>query len=350
MRRCLLLFCLLVLRLLIAAAADWRSSGGDAQLTRWQRDETELTRMTVGRMRLLWRQELPGSASAPLLLGPIVTHRGIKELVIVSDGGSVQAIDADLGKVFWVKPIGGDTGGGCSPRTPAPAIAKGRALSPEEEAAPPTQSIFALAGDGYLHTLRPSDGEDVRAALPFLRAGVQASDLVASDDSIYAAWRACGSDERGVTAIAMRGVTPQARLIIPADRALGRTPVVSIGRDGKIHTGLPGDIARLEYPNGTWSSFEPMEGGKLAAFRGADHRRVWEVDAGNAVSAPVAANGIVFVTGGGALKAIDAESGKILFSAAEKADGAVAGLAVANGHVCFTAGRSVLCYGLPIEI
>lgn len=335
----------------MADGADWRNSGGDAQLTRWQHEESELTPTTVRSLKLRWKYDLAGPASAPLLLGPIVTHRGIKELVIVSDGRSVQAIDADLGKVFWSRHIGEGWGtAACPEHTPAPAIARGRALSPDEEAAPPTQAIFAVSTDGLLHTLRPSDGQDVRGALPFLPAGVRSSDLVASEDSIFAAWRACDNDVSGVMAVAMRGATPQAKPIQPVDPGIAKSPVISIGRDGKVRTAVPGNFARWEQPAGTHWILQPLPNGKLAAFRGPDRSRAWEAQLPRPVSAPVVAADMVFVTAGGKLRVLDAESGSILFTAAETVEGEVAGLAVANGHVCFTVGRRVFCYGLPMEI
>ena len=103
----------------LAAGADWLLLRGDAQNSGWQRDEKILNTRTVGRLHLLWQHKLsntPDSLTDPLILGPIITYRGIKELVFVQNtAGSVYAIDADLGRIFWNRSLGpGELP--CSPR------------------------------------------------------------------------------------------------------------------------------------------------------------------------------------------------------------------------------------------
>src|SRR4051794_1650593 len=92
----------------LAQAAEWLSYGGDSQRSGWQRHEKHLTPQSVKGMKLLWKRQLDNqsrelnSLTAPTLLGPIITHRGIKELVFVAGASDVvYAVDADLGKVFW---------------------------------------------------------------------------------------------------------------------------------------------------------------------------------------------------------------------------------------------------------
>src|SRR4051794_32091897 len=91
----------------LAHAAEWLSYGGDPQRSGWQRHEKFLTPQSVKGMKLLWKRQLDNqsrelnSLTAPTLLGPIITHRGIKELVFVAGSSDVvYAVDADLGKVF----------------------------------------------------------------------------------------------------------------------------------------------------------------------------------------------------------------------------------------------------------
>ena len=84
-----------------ASAADWLNEGGDAQHSGWQRNEKQLTAANVHDLKLLWMRSLDSALTAPTMLGPIITHRGIKELVfIASASNTVYAVDADLGRVF----------------------------------------------------------------------------------------------------------------------------------------------------------------------------------------------------------------------------------------------------------
>src|SRR5690242_16497729 len=93
-----------------AGAADWLSHRGDAQLSGWQRREQGLNKTNVKDIRLLWKRQLDNqskglnSLTTPVMLGPIITHRGIKDLVFVAGASdTLYAVDADLGRVFWKK-------------------------------------------------------------------------------------------------------------------------------------------------------------------------------------------------------------------------------------------------------
>src|SRR5712691_2170148 len=84
------LIALLALTYALAHAAEWLSYGGDPQRSGWQRREKDLNTVSVRRLKLLWKRQLDNqskdlnSLTAPTLLGPIFTHRGVKELVIIA--------------------------------------------------------------------------------------------------------------------------------------------------------------------------------------------------------------------------------------------------------------------------
>jgi outer membrane protein assembly factor BamB len=76
-------------------------------------------------------------------------------------------------------------------------------------------------------------------------------------------------------------------------------------------------------------------------------------------SAPVIANGVVYVLSAGSsganaiLYAFEAVSGKELYSSGQQVNSFArsSGLAVANGHVCFgTSDNTLYCFGLPIDL
>ena len=90
-----------------ARAADWTTFGGDPQRTGWAKDETDLTKDSIKKLKLEWSlkldsppKELTG-LTAPLARATMATPRGVKDLVVVAGPrDQVFVIDADTGKVF----------------------------------------------------------------------------------------------------------------------------------------------------------------------------------------------------------------------------------------------------------
>ena len=81
----------------VLSAADWLSAHARSQPA-----EKELSADSVGGLKLLWSLPLGQRLTAPVVLGPIFTHRGIKELVFLAGtGDDLFAIDADLGRIVW---------------------------------------------------------------------------------------------------------------------------------------------------------------------------------------------------------------------------------------------------------
>lgn len=381
-----------------AQGADWVSEGGDAQRSGWQRHEKDLTTANVSGLKLLWKRQLNDhSLTSPVMLGPIITHRGIKELVFV--GGAANhfyAVDADLGKFFWTRHIETAAAekqdvrcGAFLPATPviAPeAITTGQAPPEDDEGHTPMRPIYFVTSDGELHKISPSTGEDLSAAKKFLGPNPRASSLNLWNDVIYTS-NLCGDKQEGIWSISSKS-----RDMRPAS-FVARGMGVSIGQDGAVYsTGgvcfrwkgrevvagvegravvfaegpqqvasarvgtAAGGLATWEDPGGTRWIFAAT-GGHVRAFKiggteKPEFTSAWEAQGGSALAV---ANGIVFTASSGdhaALRALDAATGKELYASG---DGVIAdrarGLAIANGHVCFTAGGNTLyCFGLPLEI
>lgn len=100
--------------LLVGAGPDWLNDGGDPQRSGWQQFEKHINAGNVKDLKLLWKRQLDNksvglnSLTAPTIIGPIFTHRGIKELVFVAGASdNLYAVDADLGRVFWKRHIEG---------------------------------------------------------------------------------------------------------------------------------------------------------------------------------------------------------------------------------------------------
>ena len=180
----------------IARAADWLSPRADGQRTGWQPKERQVNPKTVKGLRLLWKQRLDeGAVSSPLLLGPVITHRGIKELVFVaSASGHVIAVDADLGTVFWrrqlpVQALGAEGKASCPSAPPMPPVilsstvaalpdeaanpsaAEALAINDDDDFSDGNQPLLVLTPDGRLHGLRVTNGDDALAARAFTDPG-----------------------------------------------------------------------------------------------------------------------------------------------------------------------------------
>ncbi len=190
----------------LAFGADWATWRFDPQRTGWQRDERVLNARTVTKLALLWKRKLsdrPDGLADPLILGPIITHRGIKELVLAKTSSDVvYAIDADLNRVFWSrklteKPlISNSTCIGDSRVTPsmAPSVVRPKtSLGYEDDFSDGNKPLYVLSADGVLHAFRLRTGEDFAPPEKFLPAGARPTSMdVVSSDLYIATAAVCG--------------------------------------------------------------------------------------------------------------------------------------------------------------
>ena len=295
----------------IAIAGDWLSERGDPKRSGWQRTGHQIAVENVKDLRLLWMRRLDSSAlSSPVILGPTITFRGVRELVFVTGGGDdLYAVDADFGTVFWKRhfDVAGKSALSGAPVTPAIEPDEDYDLTDESEEeegdSAPMRPLYVLTSDGMLHTVRASDGADTAAATRLVAANGRESGLNVWGGKIQAV--TSGSERR-------------------ADRATWM------------------DARRVRW-------FFDSDGRSVRGIRGGS--RVWTADLGSFLRPPVVTNGVVFALSSGptVLRALDALTGKVLFASHEEIGGTDSYVALANGHVCFTAQNSLLCYGIPIE-
>ncbi len=157
--------------------ADWPTDGGGPQRTNWQKDEHILTKDNVSGLQILWKLKLDNqpremhSLFPPLIAGSVPTASGPKQIAVetgISD--NIYAIDVDAGKLIWKRHF------------EYPPVKEGRGFDPGDPLCPggltatpilgpPDASgnriIYALAGDGQLHSLNLSDGEEVSPPVKF---------------------------------------------------------------------------------------------------------------------------------------------------------------------------------------
>lgn len=156
-------------------AADWPTDGGNPQRTNWQKDETILNKENAGRLQLLWKLKLDNapremhSLFPPLIIGRVNTSSGPKQIALeagVSD--NLYAIDADKGEILWHRhfeyPPPARAGRPTDPLCPGGQTATPVIGPPDSSGA---RIIYALAGNGALHSLNLADGEEVAPPIPF---------------------------------------------------------------------------------------------------------------------------------------------------------------------------------------
>ena len=271
-----------------AIAGDWLTVGGDPSHSGWQRHGHRVTLQTAREMKLLWKQRVaPGPLTSPLILGPTITHRGVRELIFVAAVDTLYAIDADFGKIFWTRHLPGPPAR-CRMAMPwiepdadedySEPIADDDDNDDEPDQMRP---LHVIASDGREYTVRASDGGDVKPPV----AGKAGED--------------CGPHE------------------------VARRPATWVDGAGVRRTYTPTATA-LVGPN--WTREFPQPG------------------------PPAVSHGIVYVFAGKRLHLLDTSTGKPLWVSNEEIPDADPELAVANGHVVLN-GRdgTVYCFGIPIE-
>ena len=168
MRKFLVLTTLCVASSLLPAA-DWLTDGGNPQRTGWQPDEKILNKDNVKGMQILWKLKLDNlpqemhSLFSPLIVDKVQTSKGPKQIAVVAGiSDNIYALDVETGQIIWKKHF--------DYPTPARRGREGDPLCPPGQTATPVigppnasgaRTIFALAGDGQVHSLNVSDGEDV---------------------------------------------------------------------------------------------------------------------------------------------------------------------------------------------
>ena len=157
--------------------ADWLTDGGNPQRTNWQQNETILNKDNVKDLKILWTLKLDNqpremhSLFPSLIAGSVKTANGPKQIAVeagISD--NLFGIDIEAGKVIWTKHFV------YPPVTQGRGLQLGDPLCPGGQTAtpiiaPPDASgktiLYALAGDGELHSINVADGEETALPVKF---------------------------------------------------------------------------------------------------------------------------------------------------------------------------------------
>ena len=282
---------------------DWMTTAYDAQRSNWVRNDNKISvaRMSKPGFELAWKVPMQNAArqmnniTSPALLDFYISYRGFRTLAFF--GGSSDrliAIDSDIARLEWDKTLG--QGGGAAGTIPCPGgmtsavtrptatayplfgmgsgpgrgtPAKSAVGEPHagavtirppapRPAAPPKpapagapnpfaariQWVMALTGDGKLHAMYVSNGEEPNAAIPFLPANAHAVGLIVYDNTAYAATvNGCGGVENGVWAL---DLTTKKVTQWKAPKNVVGTAGPAAGPDGTLYVASGGELIALE--------------------------------------------------------------------------------------------------------
>jgi hypothetical protein len=145
---------------------EWLTWGGDSERTGWSRNETTLSKQTVGRLGLKWKAQVDKEVSieiesgnsmltAPLLAQGIRTPQGSKAvLYTLSASNTLAALDAATGESIWRRTFDNTTEPRTAPNwictntsTATPVVDKTRGI------------LYMLAADGRLHGVDLGTGQ-----------------------------------------------------------------------------------------------------------------------------------------------------------------------------------------------
>jgi hypothetical protein len=256
-------------------AIDWPFAANDAQRTGWEKSDSSITKDNVKDFQLILKMSLDpkikGShgIAPPVVLGRIISYRGFKELAFVQSASDhLWSIDADTNRVFWEKhfekPLHTPKNTGphaamCSgavtampslmppptfsggQRAPAPANAAKSLLTAGGFGGP--RPAFAISGDGKLHLMNTSTGEDVATAMQFIPSGAKATTLTVANGVAYTTTIAgCGGTPAGVWAIDLNGEQPK---VSSFPIKTGDLRGIVLGADGTVFAQTPDSLIAL---------------------------------------------------------------------------------------------------------
>jgi len=126
-------------------------------------------------LKILWKLKLDNvprqmhSLLPPLIIGRVNTGSGPKQIALVTGvSDNLYAIDVDQGEILWKRhfeyPPPARNGGATDPLCPGGHTATPVILPADTSG---MRTIYALAGNGELHAMNLSTGEDIKPPVPF---------------------------------------------------------------------------------------------------------------------------------------------------------------------------------------
>jgi outer membrane protein assembly factor BamB len=226
------------------AAEEWPTGSFDQQRDAWQRSETKFTVDNAKDIKLLWKLKTDNktmgmqSFREPLIVAGVQTAAGVKTLAIV--GGSsdnVYAVDAQTGSLIWQKHLKWS-----SDKPQEPGEGEGficnNALTATPVVTPAGAAqrfVYALASDGYLHTLDVVTGDQKDPPIKMIPAVYgKAYGLNLVNNVVYtASGQGCHGVPNALYAVDL--TTKKAFLSSPPQGGIFGTAGPAVGNDGTIY-------------------------------------------------------------------------------------------------------------------
>lgn len=231
MRKLPLLVAAIAISTVVVWSADWPMTAGGPQRAAWARSERLIDKNNVSQLQVLYKYQPdnpvtgPYSLTPPIVNGNLITYVGFKEMLILgANSGRVFSVDADVNKIIWTSKLAGQSAAAtptsevCPGGMTAPVVFSGSssasrrfAAQPPAPGAPPTprrssylppltqtlnpllpttlnrlSALYTVSGDGSLHILNSSTGEDLLPPVRFLPAHSKVTSLNVQDNVVYA--------------------------------------------------------------------------------------------------------------------------------------------------------------------
>jgi outer membrane protein assembly factor BamB len=286
---------------------DWMTSGSDAQRSNWVRNDSKISPEKMGGFAVVWKMKMETKPSSrvtvtpPSLLDFYISYRGFRTLGFFGVGSDKTiGVDTDLGRLEWEKGWqtgSASTGPGCPggltaavtrpmnvryppgptppgfgrgtpaksgvgepgegavtlkaalarpPQPPRPKPAKQSAGAPVEvnPFMPHIEYAVALTGDGKLHSMWVSNGNETSSAVPFLPPNANASGLIVYGNTAYVATtNSCAGVDNGVWALDM--TTKQVNHWKTTAKSIAGTAGPAVTPDGTLYVGAGSELVAL---------------------------------------------------------------------------------------------------------
>jgi outer membrane protein assembly factor BamB len=229
-----------------AYCANWVTFGGGPQRDGWSREESELSRENVGKLKLLWSAKLENapreltSLTQPVVLGTQYTPKGAMDVVIVAGSAdSLFALDSDTGKVVWSRQFRTEQ----KPKQAAEWLCP-NALNATPVIDPATKMVYAIAADGTLHVVHAISGEEMRTPVQIVPSFAKTWSLNLVNGVLYTSVsQGCNGVKSGVVTLNVKEkeTTPHFFVTAPAGAGVWGRGGVSVDPDTGIAYAATGD-------------------------------------------------------------------------------------------------------------
>jgi outer membrane protein assembly factor BamB len=232
-----------------AAADQWTTFGANPQRDSWSRGENILNKDNAGKIKLVWKLKIDSAAreetslAAPVVVENVLTVQGHKDIILVAGASdTLDAIDADTGKVLWHKKFAVTAVPRQAARWLCPNAVNATPVIQSGGENPRDRTVHMIASDGKLHSLNVVNGEDRKPPADFVPPFSKNWSLSLVDGVLYTTTsQGCGGAKSGVWAMDLDDPKRPVAFFASTGGIWGRAGV-AVGPKGTIFA-LTGDAA-----------------------------------------------------------------------------------------------------------